>query len=215
MDKNKQIQDLSNEIDSLIEKFRNDLKKSNSNTNIYLERLENSKKFLNWCISKYKISFKGSPDKIYKNQIFYCKLGVNIGSEQGDSKTGNRRPVVILQNNRGNNSSKTTIIAPITTHEGSITEIEEDINGEKVKKTILKYNINGQEKIKKLDYYEVPVEIECIYNKGIKDITGYINLAQIRTISSKRLDKKPIAKINSNTERNIDIGLKKLLDMKI
>ena len=50
-------------------------------------------------------------NKIKRGDIYYASLGDNnaVGSEQ----TGNR-PVVIVQNNIGNQTSPTVIIAPIT-----------------------------------------------------------------------------------------------------
>lgn len=48
-------------------------------------------------------------DEIKRGQIYYAELSPVIGSEQG----GNR-PVVILQNDKGNHYSNTTIIAAIT-----------------------------------------------------------------------------------------------------
>lgn len=47
---------------------------------------------------------------IRKGEIRYADLGAPIGSEQGG-----RRPVVIIQNNVGNEHSPTTIVAIITT----------------------------------------------------------------------------------------------------
>ena len=47
--------------------------------------------------------------QIMRGDIYYANLNPVIGSEQGD-----KRPVVILQNNLGNKHSPTTIIAPIT-----------------------------------------------------------------------------------------------------
>ncbi|MCI8332683.1 MAG: type II toxin-antitoxin system PemK/MazF family toxin [Clostridiales bacterium] len=48
-------------------------------------------------------------EEIKRGQIYYAELSPIIGSEQG----GNR-PVVILQNDKGNFYSNTTIIAAIT-----------------------------------------------------------------------------------------------------
>ena len=48
-------------------------------------------------------------EKIKRGQIYYAELSPIIGSEQG----GNR-PVVILQNDKGNLYSNTTIVAAIT-----------------------------------------------------------------------------------------------------
>lgn len=47
--------------------------------------------------------------KIFRGAIYYVDLSPIIGSEQGGY-----RPVVIIQNNKGNKESPTTIIAPIT-----------------------------------------------------------------------------------------------------
>ena len=48
--------------------------------------------------------------KLYlRGELYYAKLGHGIGSEQ----SGNR-PVVILQNNLGNQHSPTVIVAPVT-----------------------------------------------------------------------------------------------------
>ena len=48
--------------------------------------------------------------KLYlRGELYYAKLGHGIGSEQ----SGNR-PVVILQNNLGNQYSPTVIVAPVT-----------------------------------------------------------------------------------------------------
>lgn len=47
--------------------------------------------------------------RIKKGDLYYAKLGFQKGSQQGGY-----RPVVIVQNNRDNYSSPTTIIAPIT-----------------------------------------------------------------------------------------------------
>lgn len=47
--------------------------------------------------------------KVRRNEIWMCDLGEGLGSEQGG-----KRPVLILQNNIGNEYSPTTIIAPFT-----------------------------------------------------------------------------------------------------
>lgn len=51
---------------------------------------------------------------IKRGQIYYANLGTPTGSEQGGY-----RPVLIIQNNRGNQHAPTTIIAPITSKVGS------------------------------------------------------------------------------------------------
>lgn len=46
---------------------------------------------------------------IQRGQIYYAHLGKALGSEQGGS-----RPVLVIQNNKGNWRSPTIIVAPIT-----------------------------------------------------------------------------------------------------
>ncbi len=48
-------------------------------------------------------------DKIKRGEIYYANLDPVVGSEQGGE-----RPVVILQNNRGNRYSPTVVVAAIT-----------------------------------------------------------------------------------------------------
>lgn len=50
------------------------------------------------------------PEKVLRGQMYFSNLDPVIGSEQG----GNR-PVLIIQNDVGNSSSPTVIVAPITT----------------------------------------------------------------------------------------------------
>lgn len=47
---------------------------------------------------------------ILRGELYYADLEPVIGSEQGGE-----RPVVILQNNKGNQYSPTVIVAPLTT----------------------------------------------------------------------------------------------------
>ena len=44
-----------------------------------------------------------------KYDVYYCDFGKNLGSEQSGL-----RPCIILQNDKGNKYSPTTIVAPIT-----------------------------------------------------------------------------------------------------
>lgn len=52
---------------------------------------------------------KIAKQKIKRGEIYYADLGYGYGSKQGGY-----RPVLILQNNIGNEKSNTTIVAPIT-----------------------------------------------------------------------------------------------------
>lgn len=49
--------------------------------------------------------------QILRGEIYYADLEPVIGSEQGG-----QRPVVVLQNNKGNRFSPTVIVAPLTSH---------------------------------------------------------------------------------------------------
>jgi mRNA interferase MazF len=191
---------LLSEIAKLLEKIKSQITKPNKIEKIWLEHLVLGKKILEWSLKKYRIFFKGTPDVVKKGYIFFCELGFNIGSEQN-----HKRPVVVLQNDKGNSSSPTTIVAPITTHRG-MTVLKEE-NG----KYYIKYlDDQGNECYKKLDYYEIPIEIMPDYKK---EITGYINLAQIRTISKKRLEKSHVAIVNERTFNKIKPALLQLFDM--
>lgn len=196
------IQKLIKEITDLLDEYKNLVSKPNKIESIRKERLELGKSILDWTIKKYRISFKGEPQVVKKNYIFYCELGFNIGSEQKG-----KRPVVILQNDKGNTSSPTTIVAPITTYRG-MKVIGKTHNG-KVKIEVA--NGDGSKREKVLDYYEIPVNIEPDYKK---QIIGYINLAQIRTVSKKRLDKSHVAIVTEDTNENIETGFNKLLSFK-
>lgn len=50
------------------------------------------------------------PDQVLRGQMYYANLNPIIGSEQGGV-----RPVLVIQNNIGNQFSPTIIVAPITT----------------------------------------------------------------------------------------------------
>ena len=50
-------------------------------------------------------------DQILRGDLYYAQLDPVIGSEQGGE-----RPVLILQNNKGNHYSPTVIVAPLTTN---------------------------------------------------------------------------------------------------
>lgn len=73
---------------------------------------DKSEKLLEWSIRKIRLnrSFHLKNNKvIYRGEIYWCELGENIGSEESK-----RRPVVVIQNQKGNHNAPTTIVAPIT-----------------------------------------------------------------------------------------------------
>ncbi len=68
--------------------------------------------FINWTSQKIELHHRNSSASkriLYRGQVYECELGIGIGSEQRK-----KRPVVIIQNNRSNEKSPNTIIAPIT-----------------------------------------------------------------------------------------------------
>jgi mRNA interferase MazF len=60
---------------------------------------------------KGRISNKKSNNDIKKGDIFFADLNQSLGSEQSGS-----RPVLVIQNNKGNKHSPTIITAPMTSH---------------------------------------------------------------------------------------------------
>lgn len=53
---------------------------------------------------------KSNNKRVQRGEIYWCDLGEAVGSEQGGC-----RPVIIVQNDIGNNYSTTTIVVPLTT----------------------------------------------------------------------------------------------------
>lgn len=53
---------------------------------------------------------KANNKRVQRGEIYWCDLGEAVGSEQGGC-----RPVIIVQNDIGNNYSTTTIVVPLTT----------------------------------------------------------------------------------------------------
>ena len=72
---------------------------------------DNVVRYVLWFEEKYKYKFRYNSNNLYvkKGEIYNCNFGENIGSEQNKW-----RPAIILQNNKGNLHSPTTIVAPIT-----------------------------------------------------------------------------------------------------
>ncbi|MFA6807919.1 MAG: type II toxin-antitoxin system PemK/MazF family toxin [Eubacteriales bacterium] len=178
--------------------FSNKIKKTIKNDHVYYKQLQNRLRFVEWMNKKFDLSFEGMPNQVFQREIFYCHLGNNLGSEQG-----NHRPVVILQNNIGNNFGNTTIIAPITTYKnstftksGKVWYIEYDKNGEIIKR--------------KLDFYEVPIELE---QNPVQKIVGIANVVHMREVSKKRLSKTPVAKVTIDNFNELRKAVTKNLDL--
>lgn len=131
-----------------------------------VEKLSNSSniieliRFANWIKRKLELQMNSQLNSVQKmvchrGEIFWAVFGQNIGSEQNL-----RRPVIILQNNRGNIFGPTTIVAPITDSDN-----------------------------KKRLPVETPIKIIDPVNK-VNLVYGLIKLQQIRVISKARLEDK-------------------------
>lgn len=105
-DKSK-FEEIQNSIERTIEMIREDLKRKNFNTRWLAEVTD----YVLWFEEKYKYKFKNPANSLVvkKGEIYHCNFGRNIGSEQDKF-----RPAIILQNDKGNLHSSTTIVAPIT-----------------------------------------------------------------------------------------------------
>lgn len=74
--------------------------------------LTKTQQYLDWFKEKLyldKISSSASKRTVRRGQVYRCKFGIGIGSEQTKE-----RPCVILQYNSANKTSPNTIVAPIT-----------------------------------------------------------------------------------------------------
>ena len=76
--------------------------------------LTNAEEFISWI--KTKAELNAAADKarsrvVKRGQVYWCHLGINVGSEMSKVKP---RPVVIVQNNAANTKSPNTIVVPIT-----------------------------------------------------------------------------------------------------
>lgn len=75
--------------------------------------------YLDWFKQKLYYDWKANNSKdknirvVKRNQVYYCDLGLGIGSEETKN-----RPCVIIQNDTGNQHSPNTIVAPITNEKG-------------------------------------------------------------------------------------------------
>lgn len=181
--------DIQDELDTL-SKVMND--KSNNDI-LAKKQLLDKLSFLKWVNEYWKLRLKGMPKVVKQKEIFFCQLGTNIGSEQNG-----KRPVVIIQNNIGNSKGKTTLVVPITTYENSSFYIEDNVR-------YMSYNDSDGNIIeRKLDFYEIEIQIEPSSNKKIH---GIANVVHIREVSKIRLSKVPVAKITDKTYDEIVTAL--------
>lgn len=117
-------------------------------TEILLNNINNSDaiQFSEWTKEKVNLRYNGKLPKfpIYNNFIYWCNLGINIGSEQNKL-----RPVLILKTSK--NSPICTIL-PLTTK-----RLEDDfwfhIDLEKINSTVLVEQLKVVSKIRITDPY--------------------------------------------------------------
>ena len=159
-------------------------------------KLQKNIDFLSWVNKNIFINQNARKYTVAQREIFYADLGINIGSEQNG-----RRPVIILQNDIGNSKGNTTVIAPVTTHQKRI-EWDND-----KKKYYIKMSESKVEKIKYLDFYEIPLKLET----KEKGIYGFVNVMHVRAIDRKRIDSICLGKATEKCFENIIKALNKNL----
>lgn len=148
-----------------------------------LKQINFDKNSNNNHITKMKDSRKMHPVRPKRGEIFMADMGCNVGFEFKDY-----HPVLILQNDRGNIYSDTTVVLPITG------------KNEKVK---VIYNI----------HQEITNEnFESIINHGLDKEPSIIKLSDIITIDKSRLNTK-IGKLSPEIMKMVNIKIKKLLDL--
>jgi mRNA interferase MazF len=107
MNTENEIKKMHDSIIRTLQMISNDFKTKQGNVHF----IDGIVKYILWFEEKYKYKFRYSDNRLYvkKGEIYNCNLGQNIGSEQNEC-----RPVLILQNNKGNLYAPTTVVAPIT-----------------------------------------------------------------------------------------------------
>lgn len=177
---------LFSDIDSELVVLSSEMK---STKNVFNSKLKDRLSFLKWVNTNWRLRSNKQPKVVKQKEIFFCKLGENIGSEQNG-----KRPVVIIQNDIGNSQGNTTIIVPITTYENSSFY-------EKDGKRYMSYQaVDGNIIERKLDFYEVELQIE---SSSRYKIHGIANVVHMREISKKRLSNTPVAKVTEQTYTDI------------
>lgn len=109
------------------------------------------------------------PLKVKKGEIWTCNLEGSKGCEQ----TG-IRPVVIIQNDKGNVYSQTTIVASITSHiKNSYMPTHAELTHEK-----LKYDsVIMLEQVKTIDKDSLGIKIGTLTKKQMKELNKCIRIS--------------------------------------
>ena len=85
--------------------------------------LEEALVHISWLKEKLylcSIVEKASKRRVLRGQVYRCKLGIGIGSEENKE-----RPCVILQYNSANHTSPNTIVAPMTRTKSQLPTVAE------------------------------------------------------------------------------------------
>lgn len=100
-------QEIQNTVSNILQMISEDIRLKNYNARWLAEVTD----YVAWFEEKYKYKFRNPPNSLVvkKGEIYHCNFGRNIGSEQDKF-----RPAIVLQNDKGNLHSPTTIVAPIT-----------------------------------------------------------------------------------------------------
>lgn len=106
--------------------------------------------------------------KINKGDLYIANLNPIIGSEQGGV-----RPVVVLQNNKGNYFSPTIVIALLTKLENNKTEIPTHVILKK-DKSIKEDSLILIEQIRSIDKSRLNMNIGKINKKKIEEVNNAI-----------------------------------------
>lgn len=104
--------------------------------------------------------------KIKRGEIYYADLGYGYGSKQGGY-----RPVLILQNNIGNEKSKTTIVAPLTKKQKKNIKTHVEFINNFVKQTVL------LEQIFTLNISELEKRIGSVDENILKEIDEKLKIS--------------------------------------
>lgn len=145
-------------------------------------------------------------NKIKRGDIYYASLGDNnaVGSEQ----TGNR-PVVILQNNVGNQTSPTVIIAPVTSKINEKAKIPAHIKVKAYKTNLPKDSVILLEQIRTIDKTRLKEYIGSLdfvdikqMNKAIITTLG-IDLTLAKEDKQETLSRKQIASYGIMAKENL------------
>jgi len=101
-------------------------------------------------------------DQVLRGELYYAQLDPVIGSEQGGE-----RPVLILQNNKGNHYSPTVIVAPLTT---SIVKSPLTTHVEISSSGLHSTSIVLLEQIRTIDKMRIKRYIGCVTAQDMKQI---------------------------------------------